>query len=208
MLSCDWTFARCPSPCWFFWCPLKCGIALCFSPWVNLTWSVDWNDVEAAMGAHMCIPCIPQPGFYVESDQKEARHSSQRWAGWSALLPPCPHPHRDGKEGSGWAWNILLRGWGELCCSAKKSSVPLREGAELCCQTCSRCQKRRAELLSLRLLWLCPLQLQGAPSFIVCTIFFSAQRPTQSELRAGAAGPESELCLHICALFWLKGCTC
>lgn len=94
-----------------FWCLLKCKIALCFSLWVSLTWSVDWNDVEAATRAHMCTPCIPQPRFYVKSDRKQARHTSQSWAGWSTLFLSCPHPHRNGKEGSGWAWNILHRGW-------------------------------------------------------------------------------------------------
>lgn len=146
------------------------------------------------------LTCAPQvfPSLAFMRNQMESKPDTPVRGGLAGLLSSYPaliYTDR-GKKGLDEPGMSCTGAGRELCCSAQKPSVPLREGAELCGQTCSRHQKKcRAELLGPRLLWLCPPSCrEPVPSF-VCTIVLSAQHPIQSELRAGAAVPEFELCV-------------
>lgn len=102
------------------------------------------------MGAHTCIPSLDFLGNLTKSKPDTAVRG-----GLGDLLSSYPALIQTemGKKGLDEPGISCTEAGRELCCSAqKKPSVALREGAELCCQTCSRCQKCRAELLSVRLL--------------------------------------------------------
>lgn len=123
-----------------------------------------------------------------------------------------------GRAVAAMAWSVLKWGKNKMLFAAlrlghlERARVHI-SGACLRCQTCLRCQQhRKAQHPSLRLLWLCPLQLSDSMLLFVCMAVFGAHKVLSCKanciwyLQSWSVWVGCPCCLRVCGLssVWIK----